>query len=440
MNSFLTVVGAGLAGSEAAWQAAESGVPVVLYEMRPHHPTPAHKTGDCAELVCSNSLGSLNETSAPFILKQELRNLNSLVIRAADQHAVPAGAALAVDRDLFSAEITRALENHPNITFKRDELKAIPDEGPVVIATGPLTSPALSQEIATLMGDEYLYFYDALSPIIDANTIDTSKAFFASRYGKGTADYLNCGMSREQYDAFLDALLKAEKVALKEFEKPVYFEGCMPIEELASRGHKTLSFGPMKPVGLNHPETGERYYAVVQLRKENKEGTAYNIVGFQTKLTYPGQKEIFRMIPGLEKAEFFRYGAIHRNTYVNAPELLGPDFQVKDRPGLYFAGQIVGVEGYVESCAMGAMAGLSGAQQIKNQRFDLPPKDTAIGALLKHVLEKGKGTFQPMNINFGLFTGKETSIRDKKLRNQAIVQRALDIQKEWIEKMGKASN
>lgn len=437
MNSYLTVVGAGLAGSEAAWQAAESGVPVVLYEMRPYLPTPAHKTSDCAELVCSNSLGSLNEASAPYLLKRELRNLNSLVIRAADQHAVPAGAALAVDRDLFSSEVTRALENHPNITFKREEIKTIPKKGPVVIATGPLTSPSLSAEIAALMGDEYLYFYDALSPIIDANTIDTSRAFFASRYGKGSADYLNCGMSREQYDAFIDALLKAEKVALKEFEKPVYFEGCMPIEELASRGHKTLSFGPMKPVGLNHPETGERFYAVVQLRKENKEGTAYNIVGFQTKLTYPGQKEIFRMIPGLEKAEFFRYGAIHRNTYVNAPELLGPDFQVNKHPGLYFAGQIVGVEGYVESCAMGAMAGLSGAHQIKNQPFELPPKDTAIGALLKHVLGKGKGSFQPMNINFGLFTGKETSIRDKKLRNQAIVQRALEDQEGWLQSIGK---
>ncbi len=432
MNSFLTVVGAGLAGSEAAWQAAERGIPVVLYEMRPHNPTPVHKTGDCAELVCSNSLGSLNETSAPFLLKKELRNLNSLVIRAADQHAVPAGAALAVDRDLFSAEITRALEAHPNITFKREELTRIPEEGPVVLATGPLTSPTLSAEIASLMGEEYLYFYDALSPIVDANSIDYSKTFFASRYGKGSADYLNCGMSREQYDAFLDAILKAEKVALKEFEKPVYFEGCMPIEELASRGHKTLSFGPMKPVGLNHPETGERYYAVVQLRKENKDGTAYNIVGFQTKLTYPGQREIFRMIPGLEQAEFFRYGAIHRNTYVNAPELLGADFQVKERPGLFLAGQIVGVEGYVESCAMGAMAGLSGAAQIQGKAFSLPSSETAIGALLNHVLKKGKGGFQPMNINFGLFTGTVTNIRDKKARNQAIIDRALDGQKRWL--------
>lgn len=435
MNSFLTVVGAGLAGSEAAWQAAEYGVPVVLYEMRPNLPTPVHKTSHCAELVCSNSLGSLNESSAPYLLKQELRRLNSLVIRAADQHAVPAGAALAVDRDHFSAEITQALENHPNITIKREEIKEIPTKGPVVIATGPLTSPSLSKEIARLMGDEYLYFYDALSPIIDSSTIDTTKAFFASRYGKGTADYLNCGMNREQYDAFLDALLKAEKVALKEFEKPVYFEGCMPIEELASRGHKTLAFGPMKPVGLNHPETGERFYAVVQLRKENKEGTAYNIVGFQTKLTYPGQKEIFRMIPGLEKAEFFRYGAIHRNTYVNSPELLDRDFQVKDRSGLYFAGQIVGVEGYVESCAMGAMAGLSGASKIQKKPFELPSADTAIGALLKHVLEKGKGSFQPMNINFGLFTGKETRIRDKKQRNEAIVRRALESQDDWLKKI-----
>ena len=433
MNSFLTVVGAGLAGSEAAWQAAGMGVPVVLYEMRPQRPTPVHKTSYCSELVCSNSLGSLNDTSAPFLLKEELRNLNSLVIRSADAHAIPAGAALAVDRDLFSAEITRALEDHPNITIRREEVEDIPAEGPVVVATGPLTSPALAEKIAGLMGDEYLYFYDALSPIIDANSIDYEKTFFASRYGKGSADYLNCGMSREQYDAFLDALAKADKVPLKEFEKPVYFEGCMPIEELAMRGPKTLAFGPMKPVGLNHPETGQRYYAVVQLRRENKEGTAWNIVGFQTKMTYPCQREVFRMIPGLEQAEFFRYGAIHRNTYVNAPELLGPDFCVKDRPGLYFAGQIVGVEGYVESCAMGAVAGRSAASRILGRPFSLPPKETAIGSLLQHVLTKGKGSFQPMNINFGLFTGMETGIRDKQTRNQAIIQRALAAQAQWLE-------
>ncbi len=433
MNSFLTVVGAGLAGSEAAWQAAEMGVPVELYEMRPHHPTPVHKTSHCSELVCSNSLGSLNDTSAPYLLKQELRHLNSLVIRSADHHAIPAGAALAVDRDLFSAEITQALESHPRITLKRQEVEDIPGEGPVVIATGPLTSPALAEKIGRLMGDEYLYFYDALSPIIDANTIDYEKTFFASRYGKGTADYLNCGMTKMEYDAFLDALAKADKVPMKEFEKPVYFEGCMPIEELAMRGPKTLAFGPMKPVGLNHPETGRRFYAVVQLRKENKEGTAYNIVGFQTKMTYPSQREVFRMIPGLEQAEFFRYGAIHRNTYVNAPELLEGDFCVKGRPGLYFAGQIVGVEGYVESCAMGAMAGRSAASQILGKPFSLPPAETAIGALLKHVLTRGKGGFQPMNINFGLFTGIETGIRDKKERNLAIIRRALETQAKWLE-------
>ncbi|MFQ5481160.1 MAG: methylenetetrahydrofolate--tRNA-(uracil(54)-C(5))-methyltransferase (FADH(2)-oxidizing) TrmFO, partial [Nitrospinaceae bacterium] len=359
MNSYLTIVGGGLAGSEAAWQAAERGLQVVLYEMRPGQPTPVHKTGNCAELVCSNSLGSLNETSAPYLLKEELRRLHSLVIRCADLHAVPAGAALAVDRDLFSREITQTLESHPNITLRREEVGSLPAGGPVIIATGPLTSAALSAEISRLMGREHLYFYDALSPIVDANTIDYEKTFFAARYGKGTADYLNCGLNKEQYDGLVDALVKADKVPLKEFEKPVYFEGCMPIEELAMRGPRTLAFGAMKPVGLNHPETGKRFHAVVQLRKENRQATAYNLVGFQTKLTYPEQKRILRMIPGLENAEFFRFGAIHRNTFVNGPELLGPDLSVKSRQDLFLAGQIVGVEGYVESCAMGALSSLA---------------------------------------------------------------------------------
>jgi len=301
MTPYVTVIGAGLAGSEAAWQVARRGGSVVLYEMRPERKTPVHKTDFCAELVCSNSLGSNGGTSAPYLLKQELRNLDSLVIRCGDTNAVPAGQALAVDRDLFSRDITVALENHPNITLKREERVEIPDEGPVVIATGPLTSPALSQQISDLLGQEYLYFYDALSPIVDTHSIDMSKAFYASRYGKGSADYLNCPMTKDQYDRFLDALVKADKVPLKEFEKPVYFEGCMPIEELAMRGPKTLAFGPMKPVGLNHPETGERFYAVVQLRRENKAGTAYNLVGFQTKMTYPEQKRIFKMIPGFTR-------------------------------------------------------------------------------------------------------------------------------------------
>ena len=431
MSSHLTIIGAGLAGSEAAWQAAEAGVSVVLYEMRPQRPTPVHKTGNCAELVCSNSMGSNQDASAPFLLKQELRNLDSLVIRSADKNSVPAGKALAVDRDLFSEEITRTLEQHPNITLKHEEVVEIPMEGPVIIATGPLTSPAFSEKLTQLLGQDYLYFYDALSPIIDAQSIDTDKTFFASRYGKGDADYLNCGMNREQYEKFIDELLKAEKVSLKEFEKPIYFEGCMPIEVLADRGPQTLAFGPLKPVGLNHPETSERFHAVVQLRKENKEGTAYNLVGFQTKLTYPEQRRIFKMIPGLENAEFFRLGAIHRNTFINAPQLLSGDLSLKSHPDIFFAGQIIGVEGYVESSAMGLVASLSAMCRLKGTGFSPPPPETALGVLLQYVTGK-EGNYQPMNINFGLFSGLEMRIRDKKKRNQNIIQRALAGQEKWL--------
>jgi methylenetetrahydrofolate--tRNA-(uracil-5-)-methyltransferase len=434
MNSHLTIIGAGLAGSEAAWQAAEAGVSVVLYEMRPQRPTPAHKTGNCAELVCSNSLGGNQDTSAPFLLKQELRNLDSLVIRSADKNSVPAGKALAVDRDLFSEEITRTLEQHPNITLKREEVAEIPMEGPVIIATGPLTSPVFSEKLTQLLGQDYLYFYDALSPIIDAQSIDTDKAFFASRYGNGDADYLNCGMSRQQYEGFIDELLKADKVTLKEFEKPIYFEGCMPIEVLADRGPQTLAFGPLKPVGLNHPETNERFHAVVQLRKENKEGTAYNLVGFQTKLTYPEQRRIFKTIPGLENAEFFRLGAIHRNTFINAPQLLSGDLSLKSHPNIFFAGQMIGVEGYVESSAMGLVASLSAMSRLKGTAFSPPPAETAIGALLQYVTGKA-GNYQPMNINFGLFLGPEMRIRDKKQRNQHIFDRALKMQERWFENL-----
>jgi len=432
MNSHLTIIGAGLAGSEAAWQAAERGQPVVLYEMRPHHPTPVHKTGNCAELVCSNSLGSNQETSAPFLLKQELRKLNSLVIRAADKHAVPAGGALAVDRNLFSEEITRAIEEHPLVTLKRDEAVDIPSEGLVIIATGPLTSPALSEKICALLGQGYLYFYDALSPIIDSNSIDYEKTFFASRYNKGGDDYLNCPLNRKQYEDLVRELNQADKVPLKEFEKPVYFEGCMPVEELAARGLKTLAFGPLKPVGLDHPDTGEKFHAVVQLRRENKEGTAFNMVGFQTKLTYPEQKRIVRMIPGLENAEIFRYGAIHRNTFINSPKLLAGDLSLKKNPNIFLAGQIIGVEGYVESCAMGCVASLSALNRLAGSPFVPPPRDTAMGALLHYVTEYPKDNFQPMNINFGLFNRTEVKIKDKKLRNQSIIQRAEASQSSWL--------
>jgi methylenetetrahydrofolate--tRNA-(uracil-5-)-methyltransferase len=433
MNKFLTVIGAGLAGSEAAWQAAERGVQVVLYEMRSVVSTPVHKTDSCAELVCSNSLGNNQSSSAPFLLKEELRKFDSLIIASADRHAVPAGSALAVDRDLFSQEITRKIQEHPNITLKREEVQDIPDEGPVIIATGPLTSEALSNRIADLIGQKYLYFYDALSPIIDANTIDYDKAYFASRYNKGGDDYLNCPMDEAQYYDFVKALNEGEKVAFHSFEKPIYFEGCMPIEELARRGPKTLSFGPMKPVGLTDPRTGKKSYAVVQLRHENKAGTAFNLVGFQTKLTYPEQKRIFKTIPGLENAEFFRFGSIHRNTFINSPSLIGPDMDLKSHPGIYFAGQITGVEGYVESATIGLLTSLNAVKKIKGEEFIPPPLESAMGSLYKYITKGKHSSFQPTNINFGLFEVKEMRIRDKKLRNQKIFENALASLGRWKE-------
>ena len=433
MKDFLTVIGAGLAGSEAAWQAAERGVQVVLYEMRPATRTPAHKTDNCAELVCSNSLGNNLAPSAPFILKEELRSLKSIVIASGDKNSVPAGSALAVDRDLFSQEITSKLSNHPNITFKREEVVEIPQEGPVIIATGPLTSPRLSEQISKLIGQEYLYFYDALSPIVDANSIDYDKAFFASRYDKGDADYLNCPMNAEQYYEFVRELKASEKVPFASFEKPIYFEGCMPVEELADRGDRTLAFGPLKPVGLPDPKTGRMAHAVVQLRRENRESSAYNLVGFQTKLTYPEQKRVFSMIPGLENAEFFRFGAIHRNTYINSPSLLNSELELKSHPGTYFAGQVTGVEGYVESPAMGLLAGLSAVAKITGSPYTPPPADTALGALINYLTASRSKGFQPMNINFGLFWVQGMRIRDKKLRNQKIATNALKKIKEWSE-------
>lgn len=431
MKSILTIIGGGLAGSEAAWQAAERGVTVVLHEMRSKTPTPVHKTDQCAELVCSNSLGNNLPFSAPFLLKEELRKFNSIAISAADRHCVPAGGALAVDRDLFSKEITERILQHPNITLKRDEVVEIPDEGPVIIATGPLTSPKLSEDIKRIVGQKYLYFYDALSPIVDANTIDYDKAFFASRYNKGEDDYLNCPMDEEQYRQFVHELNQAQKVPFASFEKPIYFEGCLPVEEQASRGPKTLSFGPLKPVGLPHPKTGRLAHAVVQLRRENKEGTAFNLVGFQTKLTYPEQKRVFTMIPGLEKAEFFRFGAIHRNTYINAPGILTKNLDLQSRPGIYFAGQIIGVEGYVESATMGLLASLSAIKKISGEKFVPPPTDTAMGALHNYVTTNPPKNYQPMNINFGLFPVKEMGIRNKKVRNQKIFENALTSLTRW---------
>ena len=424
-----------MAGSEAAWQAAERGIHVVLYEMRSVSRTAAHKTDNCAELVCSNSLGNNLPHSAPFILKEELRSFNSIVISSGDRNFVPAGSALAVDRELFSKEITKKISNHPLITLKRQEIVEIPDSGPVIIATGPLTSPKLSKEISQLIGQEYLYFYDALSPIVDANTIDYDTAYFASRYGKGGADYLNCPMDEKQYYDFIRELNNAEKVPMASFEKPVYFEGCMPIEVLADRGPKTLAFGPLKPVGLINPHTGKTAFAVVQLRKENKESSAYNLVGFQTKLTYPEQKRLVRMIPGLEKAEFFRFGAIHRNTYINSPGLLSIELELNSRPGTYFAGQIVGVEGYLESASMGLLASLSAVAKILGKEYIAPPRDTALGALINYLTTSNANNFQPMNINFGLFRIGEMKIRDKKERNQKIALNALGKIQKWEQEL-----
>ena len=424
-----------MAGSEAAWQAAERGIHVVLYEMRSVSRTAAHKTDNCAELVCSNSLGNNLPHSAPFILKEELRSFNSIVISSGDRNFVPAGSALAVDRELFSKEITKKISNHPLIKLKRQEIVEIPDSGPVIIATGPLTSPQLSKEISQLIGQEYLYFYDALSPIVDANTIDYDTAYFASRYGKGGADYLNCPMDEKQYYDFIRELNNAEKVPMASFEKPVYFEGCMPIEVLAERGPKTLAFGPLKPVGLINPHTGKTAFAVVQLRKENKESSAYNLVGFQTKLTYPEQKRLVRMIPGLEKAEFFRFGAIHRNTFINSPGLLSNELELKSRPGTYFAGQIVGVEGYLESASMGLLASLSAVAKILGKDYIPPPRDTALGALINYLTTSNVNNFQPMNINFGLFRIGEMKIRDKKERNQKIALNALEKIQKWEQEL-----
>ena len=436
MRDYLTILGAGLAGSEAAWQAAQRGIPVILYEMRPVKPTPAHKTDQCAELVCSNSLGNNQSSSAPHLLKEELRKFNSLIIAAGDAHCVPAGAALAVDRELFSKKITEQLSKHPNINLIREEVTEIPSEGPVIIATGPLTSPKLSESISRLIGQEYLYFYDAISPIVDANTIDYDKTFFASRYDKGTDDYLNCPLNEDQYYSLVNELKNSEKVLFKSFEKPIYFEGCLPVEELAIRGDKTLAYGPLKPVGLLHPKTKEKFYAVVQLRYENKEGTAFNLVGFQTKLTYPEQKRVIRMIPGLENVEFFRYGAIHRNTFINAPDLLSSELDLKKNRGIYFAGQIVGVEGYVESTSMGLLAALSAIKGIKGERYVAPPVDTALGSLLHYVTGPLRHSYQPMNINYGLFQVREMKIRNKRDRNKMIASKALESLSQWMETLG----
>ncbi|SEK26250.1 methylenetetrahydrofolate--tRNA-(uracil-5-)-methyltransferase [Paenibacillus sp. cl141a] len=422
----VTVIGAGLAGSEAAWQIASRGVPVTLYEMRPVVKTPAHHTDKFAELVCSNSLRANGLTNAVGVLKEEMRMLNSLVIGSADRNSVPAGGALAVDRDGFSGEITETLHQHPLIEVVNEEIQHIPEEGIVVIATGPLTSPALSSQIRELMGEDYFYFYDAAAPIVEKDSIDMSKVYLASRYDKGEAAYLNCPMTEEEFDAFYDALIHAEVAQLKEFEKEIYFEGCMPIEVMMKRGKQTALFGPMKPVGLVNPHTGKLPYAVVQLRQDNAAGTLYNLVGFQTHLKWGEQKRIISMIPGLENAEIVRYGVMHRNTFVNSPKLLEQTYQVKTRPNLYLAGQMTGVEGYVESAASGLIAGINAARAAQGQEGIVFPQESTIGSMAYYITHADPDNFQPMNANFGLLPGLEKRIRNKKEKNEALANRALD--------------
>jgi methylenetetrahydrofolate--tRNA-(uracil-5-)-methyltransferase len=436
MRDDVVIIGGGLAGSEAAWQAANHGAKVTLYEMRPKEATPAHKTGFLAELVCSNSLGSGDILNAPGILKEEMRRLNSLIIRVADEVRVPAGSALAVDRDQFAQGVTRALEGHPNVRIIREEITEIPTDCVCVVATGPLTSDALAKAIQTLTHSKHLYFFDAISPIIDADSIDMAKVFRASRYDKGGADYLNCPMDEATYSVFYDAMLKAEKVLPKEFEKTPYFEGCIPIEVMAERGRQTMLFGPLKPVGLEDPKTGARPHAVVQLRPENKHGSCYNMVGFQTKLTYPEQRRVFRMIPGLEQAEFLRYGSLHRNTFVNSPQLLRDTLQLKVRGTAFFAGQLVGVEGYTESAAMGSLAGINAARGLAGLPLLTPPSTTAHGSLINYITTTDPRHFQPINTNFGLFPPLPATIRDKDRKRQRIGQRALEDLEAWKQRSG----
>ncbi len=436
MTKTLHIIGSGLAGSEAAWQAAERGVAVVIHEMRPVRPTEAHSTGMSAELVCSNSFRSDDHTrNAVGLLHEEMRRCGSIIMRCADAHKVPAGGALAVDREGYAQAVTEALEAHPNITFQREEITALPTDGMTIVATGPLTSPALSEAILKHTGTEYLAFFDAIAPIVHRDSIDMSKAWFQSRYDKGDGkDYINCPMDKEQYYAFINALVTGEKTDFKEWETNTpYFEGCLPIEVMASRGPETLRYGPMKPVGLTNPHNPtEKAYAIVQLRQDNKLGTLWNIVGFQTKLKYGAQADVFRAIPGLENAEFARLGGIHRNTFINSPRLLDAQLRLKSAPHLRFAGQITGVEGYVESAACGLLAGRFAADELMGVATTPPPRTTALGSLLAHVTgEANAETFQPMNVNFGLFVPLEGRVK-KDARPNGYTERALADLANWL--------
>lgn len=426
----VNVIGAGLAGCEAAWKIANAGYKVHLYEMKPVKYSDAHKSEGFAELVCSNSLRSNQLMSGVGVLKAEMRLLDSLIIDAAEQVAVPAGSALAVDRDAFSDIVTNKIKNHDNISIISEVVEEIP-EGPTVIATGPLTDSSLSKSMAEFFGEEYLYFYDAAAPIIEKNSIDFSKAYYKSRYDKGEADYINCPMNEEEYNAFYHELIRAEAVPLKKFENEKFFEGCMPVEVMAARGEKTLLFGPMKPVGLNHPETDERAYAVLQLRQDNLTASLYNVVGFQTHLKWPEQKRILQMVPGLENCEIVRYGVMHRNTFVNAPNLLDATYATRKRPDLFLAGQITGVEGYVESAASGIVAGLNMIQYLEGKEKIEFPLETMIGAQAHYISHAEPGFFQPMNANFGLLP--EFPYRTKKSERKLMyANRAIDTLNQYI--------
>lgn len=426
------IIGGGLAGCEAAWQLLKRGKRVTLYEMKPASYSAAHTSPLLGELVCSNSLRSNARESAVGLLKEEMRCLDSLIIDAADHTSVPAGKALAVDRSLFSRYIESKLAEFPNLEIIRNEVTEIPDNCIVIIATGPLTADALAKKISCLTGNEYLFFYDAISPIIEAESIDDSKTFMASRYDPASDDYVNCPLSQNEYEYFHRELLSGNEVAPKDFEDKKCFEGCLPIEVLARRGTDTLRYGPMKPVGLVDPRTSRQPHAVIQLRRENKESSLYNIVGFQTKLAWPEQRRIFRLIPGLERAEFARYGSIHRNTFINSPTLLTETLQLRAHEKIFFAGQITGVEGYVESAAMGLLAGIGSARYISDMEPSLPGRTTALGALIHHITNTDAKTFQPMNINFGLFTPLARKY-PKKDRGKQYAERSLSDLKKWKE-------
>jgi methylenetetrahydrofolate--tRNA-(uracil-5-)-methyltransferase len=433
MTKNVRIVGAGLAGSEAAWQCARRGVAVELCEMRPVRSTPAHQTADFAELVCSNSLKSDSENTAPWLLKEEMRRAGSLLLKVARECAVPAGHALAVDRTIFAARVTEAVSREPLIAIRREEVEKIEEDQITIIATGPLTSDALSQEIARLSGSGHLYFFDSISPIVEADSIDMSKVYLAARYEKGTADYINCPMSKEEYDRFCDALISGQSAEERDWEKLNYFEGCLPIEEIARRGRDTLRFGPMKPVGLKDPRTGRIPYAAVQLRQENLRADSYNLVGFQNHLKFAEQARVLRLIPGLENARFLRYGQIHRNTYINAPTLLSESLQMKAYPAVLFAGQISGVEGYVESIATGVMAGIQAARLASNMSPAAPPRATAFGSLVHYITQADFKNFQPANITFDLLPALDHKVRDRQERHRqqcAVALREFDV---WLD-------